>query len=277
MLQDIAPHHFNNQYLPVKADENSIVMVYHEGKILCLINEEDIIFPMYQKGYQYEYLFTIDDLRYFFIVNKDRSFIESYLEKGYSYHGMRDLSFHDQQWKAFAGITACQMIRFYTTRSYCGKCGHKMIRSKTERRMDCPNCHQMEFPKICPAVIVGIIDQDRILLSQYNGGKMYALIAGYAETGETIEETVKREVKEETDLNVTNLHYYKSQPWSMSDTLLFGFYCEVEGNHKITVDHSELSTAFFASREDIPDYLDQGSLTAEMIMNFKKHGRKVLE
>ena len=80
-----------------------------------------------------------------------------------------------------------------------------------------------EYPVLCPAVIVGITNGDKIILSKYEGRrfKRYALIAGFAEIGETIEETVHREVMEEVGLKVKNLRYYKSQPWSFSGTLLF--------------------------------------------------------
>lgn len=82
--------------------------------------------------------------------------------------------------------------------------------------MRCEYCGQMEFPKICPAVIIGVTDGNRLLMSKYAGRdyKKYALIAGFAEIGETIEETVQREVMEEVGLKVKNLRYYKSQPWS---------------------------------------------------------------
>ena len=83
------------------------------------------------------------------------------------------------------------------------------------------------------------------ILSKYEGRdlKQYALIAGFAEIGETIEETVHREVMEEVGLKVKNLRYYKSQPWSFSGTLLFGFFCDVDGDDTLTVDHKELSIA----------------------------------
>lgn len=94
-----------------------------------------------------------------------------------------------------------------------------------ERMMRCPACGQMEYPKICPCVIVGVMHEGKILVSWYKNGfrDHYALIAGFAEIGETIEETVAREVYEETHLHVKNLRYYKSQPWPYSESLLFGF------------------------------------------------------
>lgn len=78
------------------------------------------------------------------------------------------------------------------------------------------------------------------------------MIAGFAEVGETIEETVHREVMEEVGLKVKNLHYYKSQPWSASSTLLMGFFCEADGDDEIRLDKSELAEARWCPRAEVP-------------------------
>lgn len=129
----------------------------------------------------------------------------------------------------------------------------------------------MEYPKICPAVIVGVTSGNRLLLTKYAGRdyKKYALIAGFAEIGESIEDTVRREVMEEVGLKVKNLRFYKSQPWSFSDTLLMGFYCELDGGDTITLEEEELSFAQWFEREEIPEGKDEISLTNEMIRSFK--------
>ena len=108
-------------------------------------------------------------------------------------------------------------------------------------------------------------------MSKYAGRayKKYALLAGFTEIGETAEETVKREVMEEVGLKVKNIRYYKSQPWSFSDTLLMGFYCDLEGDGTITLDRNELALAEWFEREDIPEVTSNESLTNEMIMRFK--------
>ena len=112
-------------------------------------------------------------------------------------------------------------------------------------------------------------------MSKYAGReyKKYALLAGFNEIGETIEETVKREVMEEVGLQVKNITYYKSQPWSFSDTLLLGFFCELDGEDKITLDQEELALAQWFEREEIPVKEDDLSLTNEMMIAFK-NGRK---
>ena len=92
-----------------------------------------------------------------------------------------------------------------------------------------------------PAVIVGICNNDKILVTKYRTGfAHYALVAGFTEIGETLEETVQREVLEETGLRVKNIRYYKSQPWGIVDDILAGFYCDVDGETDIHMDESEL-------------------------------------
>ena len=130
-----------------------------------------------------------------------------------------------------------------------------MEESKSERALVCPSCENTVYPRINPAVIVAVRDGERLLVTQYAGRpyKNYALIAGFAETGETIEETVLREVKEETGITVKNPEFYKSQPWGFSDSLLFGFFCDLDGTDELTVDKTELETALWVQREDLPD------------------------
>ena len=87
----------------------------------------------------------------------------------------------------------------------------------------------MVFPVIAPAVIVGVTNGEQLLMTKYKGRDIpfYALIAGFTEIGETLEECVAREVMEEAGLRVKNIRYYKSQPWAIVDDLLAGFYCDV--------------------------------------------------
>ena len=100
--------------------------------------------------------------------------------------------------------------------------------------------------------------------------KHYALVAGFNEIGESIEETVHREVLEETGLRVRNLRFYKSQPWVFTDTLLFGFFAELDGSDKITVQEDELSEAGWFHRSEIPEDRTHLSLTGEMMEQFRK-------
>lgn len=121
-------------------------------------------------------------------------------------------------------------------------------------------------------MIIGVTHGNKILMSKYAGRdfKEYALLAGFCEVGETIEETVKREVMEEVGLKVKNITYFKSQPWSFSDTLLMGFFCELDGDGTISIDQEELSMAEWFEREDMPVKEEDLSLTNAMMMAFKE-------
>ena len=174
-------------------------------------------------------------------------------------------------WKAFAAITAVQLHNWYRSRRFCGCCGAKLEKSHKERAMVCPECGQLEYPKICPAVIIGITNGSRIMMTKYAGREFtnYALVAGFVEIGESFEDTVRREVMEEVGLRVKNITYYKSQPWSFSDTLLGGFFCQVDGSEECTMDREELSLAEWMEREDMPVRSQDISLTSEMMEAFR--------
>lgn len=279
MIQDIAPHIYHNEYKPSAPDKDSFILTYENGRILLprQNREEAITFPRFQElegrldnlYVNYIYLFSIDDQRFYLITHLDTALLPDY-----EFQDVRVLRTAHPQHLAFAGITGHQLFQWYSNRQHCGCCGKPMVHSQKERMMECPSCGNHEYPVLCPAVIVGITNKDKIILSKYEGRnfKRYALIAGFAEIGETIEETVHREVMEEVGLKVKNLRYYKSQPWSFSGTLLFGFYCDLDGDDTLTVDHNELSMASWFNREEIPDEGDNISLTKEMMMAFK-HGK----
>ena len=136
--------------------------------------------------------------------------------------------------------------------------------------MRCPECNNMIFPKIAPSVIVGVTHGDRLLLSKYANRNYtrYGMIAGFTEIGETVEETVAREVMEEVGLKVKNIRYYKSQPWGIAGNLSVGYFCDLDGDDKVTLDEEELATAEWFHRSELPAEDDGISLTREMIRIF---------
>lgn len=275
MIQDIAPYTYHNEYQPVPPDSGSYILAYESGQILLAqeSRESDISFPQFKELegkisdlYQnYIYLFSIDEMRFYLIPNLDTTLLSDY-----RFHDVRVLRTAQPQHLAFAGITGHQLFQWYQSRRYCGCCGQPMKHDQKERMMYCPSCGRHEYPVLMPAVIVAITNGDKLILSKYEGRnfKRYALIAGFAEIGETIEETVHREVMEEVGLKVKNLRYYKSQPWSFSGTLLFGFFCDLDGDDTLTVDREELAMAEWFDRDKIPDQGNNISLTKEMMMTF---------
>lgn len=276
MIQDIWPHRYNNQYRNPAPDAECYALYYEEHTALLRRTSEGIEFPRFRDLERlneeiYEdsiYLFSIDDSRYYLVREISRE-----PHSGFTMENTEIFREAKPQYQSFAGITGYQLWNWYRSHKFCGRCGHMMQRDEKERMLFCPECRNMEFPKICPAVIIGVTDGNRILMSKYAGRayKKYALLAGFTEIGETVEETVAREVMEEVGLKVKNIRYYKSQPWSFSDTLLMGFYCDLDGENKITLDREELALAEWFEREEIPDQMSGESLTNEMIQHFK-HG-----
>ena len=275
MIQDIAPHVYHNEYQPVPPTEDSLLLYFEGDQVLTGCGEEALSFPRFwelkegnrELSPNLLYLFSIDKCT-FYLSRLRPDFPPGQFEMK-SVRIFRDAC---PGWMSFAGITAHQLYHWYEAHRFCGHCGRPLLHSEQERMLHCPDCGIMEYPKISPAVIVGIVHNDRILMSKYagRGATHYALIAGFAEIGETIEETVRREVYEEVGLRVKNLRYYKSQPWSFSDSLLFGFFAELEGEDEtITLDTQELAAAGWFTREEAPAQPLNISLTSEMIWKFK--------
>ncbi|MBM6837954.1 NAD(+) diphosphatase, partial [Clostridium saudiense] len=183
------------------------------------------------------YMFSIDEKRFFLVLNADIKENEIFVKE--SIQAFRTMN---PQWMAFAGFTSYHLYMWYDSNRFCGRCGNKMRHSNKERALECTKCNNIRYPRISPAVIVGIIDGDKMLLTRYarETYKNYALVAGYNEIGESFEETVRREVMEEVGLKVKNIRYYKSQPWGLSGSILSGFFVDVDGDSKITLDQNEI-------------------------------------
>ena len=303
MIQDIGSGRYRNEYRPTAPQNDSRVLFYRGRELFVKCSGQEISFLTYGEllrrfpslAGRETYLFSIDGVSYYLF--RDAQRMQAVSVDAQEHHFCDDQTgmmaehslisalsvFEGFEWKkieflrsaapkeaAFAAVTGFQLHGWYESRRYCPRCGQPMVPDGKERMMRCPSCGQMEYPKICPAVIVAVTDGDRLLLTKYAGRthKNYALIAGFAEIGESIEETVHREVMEEVGLKVRNLRFYRSQPWSFTDTLLMGFFAELDGESRISLDETELSEGRWCTREEIPD--DDGiSLTREMMHVFK--------
>mgnify|MGYP002597263208 CR=1 FL=1 len=277
MIQNIEPHVYRNEYVPEPPKEDSVILYYEGRKILVKLEDQEISFLTFKEAavcypdiYEdYTYLFSIDGQGYYLADGIDPTDFPGFELKDNQY--FREAR---PKYRQFAAVTGWQLYRWYQSRKFCGHCGQPMVHDDKERMMRCPDCGMMEFPKICPAVIIAVTHGNKILMSKYAGReyKKYALLAGFNETGESIEETVRREVMEEVGLKVKNIRYYKNQPWAFSDSMLVGFFAELDGSPQIHLDETELSTAVWMKREDIPGDYTNVSLTHEMILLFKNGG-----
>lgn len=271
MIQNIAPHKFSNVYHKGVPSDDSIIMYFDGKSVLVKKFNNEIQFPRFSewrdKNITFTYLFSIDDTSYYLADTDSKISLP-----GYSMENVELFRTAIPKYLSFAEITAYQLNNWYKNNRFCGKCGSRMLQDTKQRMLYCERCRNVEFPKICPAVIIAVTNGDKLLMSKYAYGtyKKYALLAGFTEIGETPEQTVSREVMEEVGLRVKNIRYYKSQPWSLSGTLLLGFYAELDGDDTITMDKKELSEALWVPRDEIQTQFDDTSLTNEMIIKFKE-------
>ncbi|SHJ72093.1 NAD(+) diphosphatase [Pseudobutyrivibrio xylanivorans] len=273
MIQDISPKKLLNSYSNKSVNANSLIVIFKNKKIMLRMNTDNktIVFPTAKElgiNQNYTYLFSIDNEDFFFVDVSD-VLIPNY----YDFYDMRELRkeyFYPKHY-IFAAYTAYHLMDWYETTKYCGRCGAINENSLKERARVCPSCGNIVYPRINPAVIVGIINGDKLLLTKYRTGFTYnALVAGFTEIGESLEETVKREVQEETGLRVKNIRYYKSQPWGIACDILMGFFCDVEGDDIIKMDKEELKYAQWVPRKQIELQPLEYSLTNEMMKVFKE-------
>ena len=283
MIQDIYPSKLYNEFHKYETSDNDYLLMFNEeGKILLGKKENEVIFPCKadmchindhnstESNSDKEsvvYLFSLDDKR-FFLATSDMEIAK----EDYFYYTMREVRDVFSGKEVFAVFTAFHLWKWYRDNIYCGKCKGKLVFHDKERALVCPDCGNVIYPRINPAVIVGVIKGDSLLITKYRRGYAHsALVAGFTEIGETLEETVSREVMEETGVKIKNIRYYKSQPWGMAQDILVGFYCEAEEDSVIHMDENELKYAEWVKREDIILQPNNLSLTNEMMRMFKEN------
>ncbi|MCL1976343.1 MAG: NAD(+) diphosphatase [Firmicutes bacterium] len=282
MLHNIKPHEYHCDFLPRPPVQKKDHLLLFEGEhILTKRKHDRLTLPifcdlLYAKHWSKEarYLFSVDDTAYYDVPVSQLS--QEYGKKegereSMQYIPVSSLRTFEPAYLAFAAITGYHLHFWYTHNHFCGACGREFTHAKNERALLCPHCGYLKYPDISLAVIVGVSDGDKLLLTRYANRpyKRLALIAGFVEIGEALEDTVLREVMEEVGLNVKNIHYYDSQPWGFSNSLLAGFFAEVDGSTNITLDNRELAEAIWVKREEIPDDANLISLTSKMMAAFK--------
>lgn len=161
---------------------------------------------------------------------------------------------------------AVQYGHMTQTMRFCPQCGGRNHINHNQLAMQCGECRTLHYPRIFPCIIVAVRTQQQILLAQHprhrNG--MYTVIAGFLEVGETLEQCVAREVKEETGINVKNIHYFGSQPWAFPSSMMMAFVAEYESG-ELKPDYSELTDAQWFSPNNMPSVAPKGTIARALI------------
>lgn len=291
MIQEIEPHKFSLAYSSLRTPARlDVILCFQNGQILLTKNGLYPTLEEFRPSIQifgFQFLFSIDQTSYFLAVtwpmesacsspssqNTDEAAntaLQTADAPSLSWQPIRTLRELRPMELAFAGYTGYHLFSWYQNNRFCGRCGAPLTPGSTERSLVCSRCDSVVYPRINPCIIVAVYDGDRLLMTKYAGRPVtwFVLIAGFIEIGETAEDTVRREVMEETGVRVKNIRYFGSQPWGIPGNLTLGFTAQLEGSDKITLDTTELSDARWFPRNQVPVPDDDVSITSAMIHAF---------
>ena len=264
----IEEYFYENYYIDFKEDyttENeAYYFIFNNKRQLFLINNT---IPQNQS--------KINDLKldfnlYIGTYNQKEVIVSNTNKETENFHNLFDV--YDFNHELYQMASRAVLVRdWYKSHQYCGSCGKKTVIDKKDMMLICPECGQMHYPRIAPAIIVTINNNGKLLMAKhsYHKTSSYSLIAGFVEAGESIEEAVKREVKEEVGLDIKNIQYLKSQPWPFPNSLMLGFTADYD-NGEIKVDGEEIVDAKWFKPEEIEIPSSDISISSWLINNYIK-------
>lgn len=261
------PEHF----APEGADHGEAwYFVFSKGEIICR-TEGGALSPV-----------TGDDFRWFDMEVSSKHFLGHYLNRpcfavaatgspaqGFSPMGLRNLLGRTDQSIFYLAGRAQQVIEWHETHRFCGRCGTEMEDHAQDRAKQCPSCGLINYPRLSPSIIVLVTRGEEMLLARNaawpNG--MYSTLAGFVEPGESIEQTVHREVFEEVGLRVDNLKYFGSQSWPFPNSLMLGFHAEYASGD-IVCQEGEIADAQWFKPDNLPQIPPKTAISGWLIDEF---------
>jgi NAD+ diphosphatase len=190
-----------------------------------------------------------------------------------SFEGLRQLYGRLDEDFFWIAARAVQIVDWDRTHQFCGRCGAQLRIKTSERAKECPQCGLLHFPRLAPAIIV-LVERGRELLlarSRHFLPGMYSVLAGFVEPGESLEEAVVREVKEEVGLAIKNIRYFSSQPWPFPHSLMIGFTATYAGG-EISLEELEIEDAGWFTVDNLPPIPGKISIARKLIDWFiEKH------
>jgi NAD+ diphosphatase len=189
--------------------------------------------------------------------------------EGMVFRDLRSFFFDvDEDFFRMAG-RAKQLVGWHAAHRFCGRCGGKTEPVSGELAMRCTRCGMMHYPRLSPAAIVLVERGDQILLARSPGFPegLYSVLAGFVEPGESIEETVAREIHEEVGIEVQNVTYFGSQPWPFPHSLMIGFTADY-ADGELSPDPGEIEDARWYTAGDLPQLPPETSIARAMIDAF---------
>ena len=273
MLLNEDHEHFHLGYDARPCEDQDTLLLITGGDVLLRVQGEHRLLPTYGELAEIAseqpllHAFTQGERRVFFSLTD----VLAEPPAGYAYEPFRVFRMMDSQEDAFILTLVSHLAVWYRKNRYCGSCGGDMRPAEAERALVCERCGSTVYPGISPAIIVAIVDGDRLLLARNANGvfRHYSLIAGFVEAGETLEQTVRREIAEEVGLRVRDIRYLGSQPWGISQSLMLGFCATLDGPAAITLQTSELADAQWFRGDELPEHAGSSSIAFEIIERFR--------
>jgi NAD+ diphosphatase len=188
------------------------------------------------------------------------------LPPGWQATGLRALFLRLPDEMLSLAARALQVVEFDATHRFCGRCGSATAARKGERARECPACRLVVYPRVAPAMMVLVIRGREILLARaprFPGG-MYSALAGFVEPGETIEDCVRREVREEVGIEVDRIEYFASQPWAFPHSLMIAFTAHYAGGD-LMPDQEEIADAQWFALDALPKLPSPVSIARHLI------------
>ncbi len=243
--------------------------IFSENKLLVSQKPESVTVPLLvdlsELGLttmQQNYLGQLDD-RHCYAVEVAEGTIPP---AGMTFEGLREVYGRMDEDLFWIAARAVQVVDWDRTHQFCGRCGVPLKISQTERAKECPQCGLLHFPRLAPAIIVLVERGNQLLLarSRHFMPGMYSVLAGFVEPGESLEEAVVREVREEVGISVKDIKYFGSQPWPFPHSLMIGFIAAYAGG-KISPDDSEIEDAGWFTADRLPRIPGKISIARKLI------------
>ena len=248
--------HFSDE---IKPDAGDYLFIFNENRELYLDSNKRLADSL--DNFEVNFCLYIGDWK-----NK-KAFVVN-VANSQSFYNLREVYEFSHDLYHIAG-KAVLVNDWYISHRFCGRCGVKTQLDEKDMMLKCPSCGQVHYPRIAPAIIVAIRNEDKLLMAKhsYHDNIRYALIAGFVEPGESIEEAVHREVLEEVGIKIKNLKYMKSQSWPFPNSLMLAFTAEYDSGD-IKVDGDEILKAKWFTKEEIIRYGTDISVSDWLIQDF---------
>ena len=247
---------FSNTLQP---SDDDILFIFNENRELFLDENKNL--PKSLENFDIEFCLFIG------VYNDKKAFVIN-VETEEEFYPLYEVYEFDHDLYHIAG-KAVLVRDWYISHRFCGRCGVETQLDEKDMMLKCPSCGQVHYPRIAPAIIVAVENEGKLLMAKHSYHKThkYALVAGFVEPGESIEEAVHREVLEEIGIKIKNLQYQRSQSWPFPNSLMLAFTAEYESGD-IKVDGDEILKAKWFKKEEIERYDSDISISDWLIQNF---------